>query len=58
MIWFYLFIAFCTYMALPRNDLFSPYTDQTYIILCVVMAIFWPATLTTAFIRKFFGLDR
>ena len=58
MTYLYLFIAISTFMALPPNDWSSGFTDRDYTIIRLSKAIFWPFTLTAAFIRFFFGLDR
>lgn len=56
MTYLYLFIAISTFMALPPNDWCSGFTDRDYTIICLIKAIFWPFTLTAAFIRFFFLL--
>ena len=58
MTYLYLFIAISTFMALPPNDRSSGFTGLDYAIIRLIKAIFWPFTLTAAFIRFFFDLDR
>ena len=48
----YLIIAFCTYIALPDNTIWTGWDNGSWRIRCFVLAAIWPLTLLTALLKK------
>lgn len=48
----YLIVAFCTYIALPENTIWTGWNNGDWRIRCFLLAAIWPLTLLTAVLRK------
>ena len=52
MIWAYLFVALCTYLAYPNKTIWDDFSMREYYTRAIVLSLAWPILLTVSIIGR------